>query len=125
MRNMVHDTKTDPTRTLKLKVGDRREYLNSVLDILMAVHPNREKVRLDKREAKYLVESVALEIEQGIGMGSKENVEIMMDILEYKRATSIYNLRYQLKSKGWVKEDDEGYHYVPQLMLDRISLDFR
>lgn len=107
-----------------LEVKDRRLYLNNLLSIMMTIHPNSDKVKLSDRQVKYLVESIILDLEEGITIGSRKNLEVLKEILEYKRDTSIYNLRSEIKAKGWISEDDYGYHYVSQLMKNQFDLTY-
>lgn len=108
-----------------IKETDKKIYLRNLLIIMGSVHPDSNEIKLDKKELKYMTESLFLEFERGIPMNSTENVDLAMDFMGYKNKNSVYNLRSRIKGKGWISEGRNGYEYPSVLKKSQFNMNYQ
>lgn len=108
-----------------IKETDKRIYLRNLLIIMGSVHPDSNEIKLDKKELKYMTESLFLEFERGIPMNSTENADLAMDFMGYKNKNSVYNLRSRIKGKGWISEGRNGYEYPSVLKKSQFNMNYQ
>lgn len=118
---MIKNLKSDRnTKTFIDVERDRRSYIKKLLAVYELLHPV-EEFRLIKSERDFLAECILLD-SMGIDIGSTEARIHLEEFFNLKKR-SVYTLRRDLKNKGWLRQDDYGYHFPAGLDKTEFRLE--
>lgn len=102
------------------KDSDRRSFIKKLIKIYEVINP-MEAAKLIDSERDFLAECILLEV-NGIDMGCTAARKHLEETFNLKKR-SVYTLRQNVKDKGWLRQDDYGYHYPFGLDKTKFRLD--
>lgn len=118
---MIKNLKTNiSSRSFIDTEKDRREYIKKLISVYEILYPVEEN-RLTNSERDFLAECIFLET-QGKSMGSTAARKHLEEFFGIKKR-SVYTLRRDLKKKGWLSQNDLGYHFPPGLDMTHFKLE--
>jgi len=90
-----------------IQVKSLRKYLEMQIDILTCLKIPNENKHLRKKEKKFFVECIILNM-QGVNLDAPSTLDFLRDKINLKTTDNVYTYRSNLKRKGWFYKNNVG-----------------